>query len=269
MKVSSSECKACARDTLIGNYGGAAGFMFCFFLTNVLYIAFKTGVALVLELLVGFNEMSGFPALLWEFLPNRIVTQLFIFLQYMLSPGLIAIAMSFRRGEKGSSSQLFYGFKHNVRGYALLAAICTGISLVLALPGDLLLLASLGYHPEAAVSDYPGMMAVSIFVQSMMSILGMMISLYLSLNFGLVYYVQADNPGYSLWESLRASKRLLRGSRGSYIYLQMSFIGWYLLGICTMGIGFLWILPYYYSSFLEFYITRKKQCKAELSAEWQ
>ncbi len=40
------------------------------------------------------------------------------------------------------------------------------------------------------------------------------------------------------------SARVLRGKKGKLFALYLSFTGWYVLGILTLGIGFFWILPY-------------------------
>ena len=46
---------------------------------------------------------------------------------------------------------------------------------------------------------------------------------------------------------------MMAGNKGKLFCLGCRFIGWFLLGIVTLGIGFLWILPYYYASLSKFY----------------
>ena len=36
----------------------------------------------------------------------------------------------------------------------------------------------------------------------------------------------------------------MRGKKGKFFYLQLSFIGIYLLGAIACGIGLLWVIPY-------------------------
>ena len=36
----------------------------------------------------------------------------------------------------------------------------------------------------------------------------------------------------------------MKGNRGNYFLLELSFIGWAILSVLTLGIGFLWLAPY-------------------------
>lgn len=46
---------------------------------------------------------------------------------------------------------------------------------------------------------------------------------------------------------------LLKDRIGTYILLQLSFIGWYLLGAIALFIGLLWVIVYVNVSVAEFY----------------
>lgn len=45
-------------------------------------------------------------------------------------------------------------------------------------------------------------------------------------------------------EAIRKSRQLMNGHKGEYFLLQLTFIGWAMLGCLSLGIGFLWISPY-------------------------
>ncbi|WP_300560480.1 DUF975 family protein [Companilactobacillus sp.] len=62
---------------------------------------------------------------------------------------------------------------------------------------------------------------------------------------------QAD--GYSLMDFITRSRKLMDGHKADYFVLQLSFIGWFLLGAITCGIGFIWIIPYYNLTMANFY----------------
>lgn len=74
-----------------------------------------------------------------------------------------------------------------------------------------------------------------------------------SYKFALMEFVLADNPEMSAREALKESKELMSGNKWRLFCLQLSFIGWYLLGILTLGIAFIWIVPYQQASYAEFY----------------
>lgn len=61
----------------------------------------------------------------------------------------------------------------------------------------------------------------------------------------------ADN--YSLTDYITRSRQLMVGNKGRYFVLQLSFIGWWLVGAITLGIGYIWILPYYKLTMANFY----------------
>lgn len=45
-------------------------------------------------------------------------------------------------------------------------------------------------------------------------------------------------------DAITASRKLMQGHKWEYFVLQLSFVGWGILAVCTAGIGFLWLAPY-------------------------
>lgn len=72
-------------------------------------------------------------------------------------------------------------------------------------------------------------------------------------SYALTFFLLADNPQVSGREALRKSKALMYGNRGKLFCLFWRFFGWFLLGMITLGIGFLWILPYLQTTLTRFY----------------
>ena len=75
--------------------------------------------------------------------------------------------------------------------------------------------------------------------------------------FGLAYamvpFVIHDNPDIAAVDALRTSRQIMKGHKGKLFVLYLSFIGWVLLGIITLGIAFFWIQPYTYATVAAFY----------------
>lgn len=67
-----------------------------------------------------------------------------------------------------------------------------------------------------------------------------------------VEYLIVD--GFTLSESLSKSLSLMKGNKWRFFKLQLSFLGWMILGILTLGIGLLWVIPYYSTSLANFYL---------------
>lgn len=65
-----------------------------------------------------------------------------------------------------------------------------------------------------------------------------------ALSWSMAMYVLADNKGKSPMECLRESEKMTRGHKGKLFVFFLSWIGWLLLAVLTLGIGLIWIVPY-------------------------
>lgn len=66
-------------------------------------------------------------------------------------------------------------------------------------------------------------------------------------------YILAENHELSVMEAITESKLLMKGHKWEMFCMELSFIGWQLLGILTFGIGLLWVNPYIEASRAAFY----------------
>lgn len=78
------------------------------------------------------------------------------------------------------------------------------------------------------------------------------------LKYAMSYYIMNDNPELRPIEAIELSKKMMYGHKVRLFFLWFSFIGWFLLGIVTLGIGFLYALPYYNATITNFYEDIKK-----------
>jgi len=67
------------------------------------------------------------------------------------------------------------------------------------------------------------------------------------------FYIMADDPSVGAMEAIDRSKKMMDGYKWKYFCLNLRFIGWALLCILTLGIGFLWLIPYMQVSYAKFY----------------
>lgn len=68
-----------------------------------------------------------------------------------------------------------------------------------------------------------------------------------------VFYILAEDNSIGAMDALRKSKEMMYGYKWKYFCLGLRFIGWVLLCILTLGIGFLWLAPYIQVSYANFY----------------
>lgn len=78
------------------------------------------------------------------------------------------------------------------------------------------------------------------------------------LKYILSFKVSLDEPDLPTNKVIEKSKTLMMGHRKEYFILQLSFIGWEILGYLTFGIGYLWITPYIQLSTVCFYDKLKE-----------
>lgn len=76
-----------------------------------------------------------------------------------------------------------------------------------------------------------------------------------SYSYRMVPYILADNPEISGKRAIELSREMTRGQKGSIFMLDLSFIGWYLLGVLALFVGTLFVLPYVDSTNAELYLT--------------
>lgn len=74
-----------------------------------------------------------------------------------------------------------------------------------------------------------------------------------SFSYSQTFLVLRDHPEYSMTEAITKSKTMMNGYKWEYFLLNLSFIGWGFLSLFTLGIGFLWLVPYMYTSLAVFY----------------
>lgn len=83
-----------------------------------------------------------------------------------------------------------------------------------------------------------------------------------SIAYSLVYLIKLDNEELSTLEVIKESKRLMDGHKWEYFVLNLSFIGWILLGLLTFGILYFWLIPYMSVTQANFYnYLKEKNCQ--------
>lgn len=74
-----------------------------------------------------------------------------------------------------------------------------------------------------------------------------------------VEYILAENPEIDSSAAFSLSKRMTQGMKFDIFVLELSFFGWYLLGILAFGIGTIFVVPYVQATMSELYrVTRAR-----------
>ena len=80
-----------------------------------------------------------------------------------------------------------------------------------------------------------------------------------SLSYAMTPFVLRDNPEMKNNAAIALSMKLMDGHKGELFWLFLTFIGWGILCILTLGIGYFWLAPYMQASMAQFY----EEVKAE------
>lgn len=126
-----------------------------------------------------------------------------------------------RKNEKADLSNLFDGFKESF--------------------GDAILLQVLE--------------AIFIFLWSLLLIIPGIIKAYA---YSMAFYIQQDQPNKDWKFCLDKSQKIMKGHKWDLFVLDLSFIGWWIVGFLCIGIGTLWVRPYYEMTKANFYLELVK-----------
>lgn len=111
-----------------------------------------------------------------------------------------------------------------------------------------------------AFSDYVRN-AVSILLVYLYTLLWTLLFIVPGIIKGLAYsltpFIVKDNPHLSPNQAINLSMKMMKGHKFDLFYLYLSFIGWILLAMLTLGIGLLWVIPYMQTSMAAFYLDVK------------
>jgi uncharacterized membrane protein len=137
-----------------------------------------------------------------------------------LAVGMAEFSLKYSRRQKAELSDIFNGFNYFWNG--LLAYLLILIFVVL---WSLLLI-------------IPGIIAAISYSQT--------------------FFLLSENPSMDPMAAIDKSKALMNGYKWKYFGLCLRFFGWALLCILTLGIGFLWLIPWMQVTFAGFYDDLKK-----------
>jgi len=116
---------------------------------------------------------------------------------------------------------------------------------------------------RTTTKNYTNLVVTSVLMYVVIVCIGVVTLFIGAIIFGLAYsmvpFVMKDRPELSPKEVLYQSRMMMRGHKMELLMLWVSFLGWWLVGIFTLGVGFLWIQPYWNTSIAHFYEDIKNQ----------
>lgn len=74
-----------------------------------------------------------------------------------------------------------------------------------------------------------------------------------ALSYAMTFYIIAEEPALGPLQAIAKSKQLMQGHKWELFCLGLRFVGWNLLCVLSLGVGFLWLLPYMLVTVAHFY----------------
>jgi len=143
------------------------------------------------------------------------IGSLVLFIQGPISIGLATYSLAIANQKDYSYNQIFTGFKYFFK--ALFLYLLFNISVLI---GTILLI-------------IPGVVIFLMFSQ--------------------IFYIIADDPETGVIEAFKKSASLMKNKKLQLFGLVMRYFGLFILGLFTLGIWWLWLIPQAYVSFAIFY----------------
>lgn len=124
-----------------------------------------------------------------------------------------------------------------------------------------------GVKPEIAelfahFNKFWGAFKVTFFVglfAGLWSLLFIIPGIVKAFSYSMAMYILAENPEIGALEAINRSKAMMNGHKMELFVLELSFIGWHLLGAITFGIAYVWVIPYISATTANFYNSIKNQ----------
>ena len=227
---SSAELKALAKEHLLGKYGTTVG--------ACAIVAFIVG--LLNFMCTYFINTATIPGLILQFIISFVLSVL----TGLFTSGINYLYLKISCGRPVTVNDVFYGFKMSPDKALLIKIYISALIYIAMLPMTIFSYLVLLYPNNAAI----------MLVYSLASILYLVVTVMLSLIYAQVFYLLHDFPDYSVKQLLAMSRRLMKGSKGRFFYLSVSFVPLMLLGLLSCGIAFLWLVPYMNATCTEFFL---------------
>ena len=230
-----AQLKDRAKDLLTGKYGKSILVNFLptlirSFLLSIPFSIISSGLAFLLSR--GDLNATDSPAYYAFSYPLELISSVFV---TMFSAGIALYYLNIACGKKYAVSDIFFGFRFQVKKVIAISVIFTLIDVICLLPFRVIY-SMLRFH-KLPINVSWGITC------AMLYLLGYLLIIVFSLMLSQTFYLLLDFPQYTTGQLLRTSIHVMKGNMGRLLWLNISFIPITLLSVLSI-VGILWLLPY-------------------------
>lgn len=242
-----SDLKLKAKDQLLGNYGIATG-------SFALLFALIYAVMTILTSAMTVTGASGKPMIdqntIAGLVETRVLSLVIAALTAILTTGYAYLIRRIADGERASVSDVFYVFKNHPDKVIIITVILTAVQYIFLLPSTIV--GYKGFVSEDA-GNITGIDGRRFLLFAVLTLAGYILTIVFDLYFAMVYQIYLDDPDAGVIDIMKESFFLMKGNCFRYFYLILSFIGYYMLMLLSLGIASLWVIPYQTMTIVRFY----------------
>lgn len=216
--ITVTDIKRKAIESLSGKWGKGALIVFCYFIVEIIFNLIQNSVKDNTSLIILFDLID-------------------LIISVPISFGLVISFIKLKRNEEVSGFDfLKVGIDNFYKAWSI------GLNQIKKMIVPIILIFGIGFISAIYIESMKNTSMVIIIV-----ICAIMVSIYFCtqiLKYVLSDFIAYDNPEMTGKEAVEKSAKLMNGNRGRYVLLMLSFMGWLILCIFTLGIGYLWLLSY-------------------------
>ena len=253
-RTSISDLKLEAKDQLLGNYGIATGSL------ALLFVLLYSLMTIVTTAVTGVGVSGQNPnpiidqSTITGQLAMNVLSAVLAAISAVLSTGYTYVIRRIADGEKAAVSDLFYVFRHHPDKVVIVSLIMTGIQILLLLPATFA--GNGGFVTgDAASLDLAGFDGKKFLIWLLLYLAGFIASFIIDMYLAMTFQIYLDDNDETVTNIISRSISLMKGNVLRYFYLLLSFVGYYLLILLSIGIAALWVIPYQTMAIVKFYYS--------------
>jgi len=238
--------KAQAKDRMLGNYGIAIGsfvlIFACFYslfsiisksYTSMFMPQVMNSESLIEAIDTASSRTGGITDTLISYLISLVAGVFYV----ILVAGYYYMMQELSYGRQVKLFDVFYGFRNHPDKIIIIYLIMEAVIFAGKLPS--MIVADYVYTNDDISKQYFALYIV-------LTVAGLIVELIVSIVCAFVYLIYIDNPEMEAIECLKESIRCMNGHKLSFFYMILSLIGFYILGLASLGIGLLFVICYRY-----------------------
>lgn len=253
--MTSSDFRKSARENLTGKWGKVA-------LLTLIYSLIQFAISLIASFIDKAIPLLSFATSIGLYI-----------IQIPMAYGLIVSFIKIKRGEEIGYIDFFqYGFSQFKQVWCVVGNIALKLLLLIIL--IIVSCFAIGFGVGLTIAFLQTQLQTFVLGSAIILLLGLIgyivCLIFLvpkSYSYSLSFYLLYDHPDWKAKDIVEKSEHLMKGHRFEFFVLALTFIGWYILSIFTLGIGLLWLLPYTEIAFILFYEHRVQTSEEEISTK--